>query len=146
MRTVRRNPERGQPHPHLPFLPGSTDALECSVVPALRAAVRFDGGGGGRRASACVTAAGRGLYDFDFARSYGAYSFADGARHRDAEIPAGHAAGGVVRRASWRRWCASNAAQFAADVVVPVPLHRARQRERGYNQAELIAQVAGQAR
>ena len=37
------------------------------------------------------------------------------------------------------RWCGSNAAQFAADVVVPVPLHRARQRERGYNQAELIA-------
>ncbi len=27
-----------------------------------------------------------------------------------------------------------------ADVVVPVPLHRDRQRERGYNQAELIAQ------
>ena len=26
-----------------------------------------------------------------------------------------------------------------ADVVVPVPLHRDRQRERGYNQAELIA-------
>jgi ComF family protein len=28
---------------------------------------------------------------------------------------------------------------FAADVVVPVPLHPARRRERGYNQAELIA-------
>ena len=28
---------------------------------------------------------------------------------------------------------------FRADVVVPVPLHPARQRERGYNQAELIA-------
>lgn len=28
---------------------------------------------------------------------------------------------------------------FAADVAVPVPLHPARQRERGYNQAELIA-------
>lgn len=28
---------------------------------------------------------------------------------------------------------------FAADVVVPVPLHSARRRERGYNQAELIA-------
>ena len=31
------------------------------------------------------------------------------------------------------------ALQFAADVVVPVPLHPARLRERGYNQAELIA-------
>jgi ComF family protein len=28
---------------------------------------------------------------------------------------------------------------FSVDVVVPVPLHPARQRERGYNQAELIA-------
>ena len=31
------------------------------------------------------------------------------------------------------------AAEWRADVVVPVPLHRDRQRERGYNQAELIA-------
>jgi ComF family protein len=28
---------------------------------------------------------------------------------------------------------------FEADVVVPVPLHRQRERERGYNQAALIA-------
>jgi ComF family protein len=28
---------------------------------------------------------------------------------------------------------------FAADIVVPVPLHRNRQRERGYNQAALLA-------
>jgi predicted amidophosphoribosyltransferase len=28
---------------------------------------------------------------------------------------------------------------LAADVVVPVPLHRDRQRERGYNQAALIS-------
>ena len=31
------------------------------------------------------------------------------------------------------------AENFRADVVVPVPLHPDRQRERGYNQAELIA-------
>ena len=30
-------------------------------------------------------------------------------------------------------------AAFQADVVVPVPLHRQRERERGYNQAALIA-------
>ncbi len=30
----------------------------------------------------------------------------------------------------------------AADVVVPVPLHRTRERERGFNQAELIARAA----
>lgn len=29
--------------------------------------------------------------------------------------------------------------EFGADAVIPVPLDRARQRERGYNQAELIA-------
>jgi len=28
---------------------------------------------------------------------------------------------------------------FAADVVIPVPLHRRRERQRGFNQAELIA-------
>src|SRR5205085_6030261 len=28
---------------------------------------------------------------------------------------------------------------LAPDIVVPVPLHRARERERGFNQAELIA-------
>ncbi|HUL14733.1 MAG TPA: ComF family protein [Terriglobales bacterium] len=28
---------------------------------------------------------------------------------------------------------------FAADVVVPVPLHRERERERGYNQAEMLS-------
>ena len=29
------------------------------------------------------------------------------------------------------------------DVIVPVPLHRSRQRERGYNQAELLARAVG---
>ena len=33
----------------------------------------------------------------------------------------------------------TEAAALAADVVVPVPLHRERQRERGYNQAALIS-------
>ncbi len=30
---------------------------------------------------------------------------------------------------------------MAADVVVPVPLHRSSERERGYNQSELMARV-----
>lgn len=34
-----------------------------------------------------------------------------------------------------------NGELLAADVVVPVPLHRDRLRERGYNQAELIARL-----
>lgn len=33
----------------------------------------------------------------------------------------------------------SEPVRFAADVVVPVPLHRQRERERGYNQAALIS-------
>jgi ComF family protein len=33
----------------------------------------------------------------------------------------------------------ANSSNFAADVVVPVPLDQGRMRERGYNQAELIA-------
>lgn len=34
---------------------------------------------------------------------------------------------------------AQNAAALGADVVVPVPLHRDREKERGYNQAELLS-------
>jgi predicted amidophosphoribosyltransferase len=36
---------------------------------------------------------------------------------------------------------ASEPAMLAADVLVPVPLHRARQRERGYNQAALLSKA-----
>jgi ComF family protein len=32
----------------------------------------------------------------------------------------------------------------AVDIVVPVPLHRRRQRERGYNQSALLAREVGQ--
>jgi len=32
-------------------------------------------------------------------------------------------------------------AALAADVIVPVPLHRRRRRERGFNQAEMVARV-----
>jgi ComF family protein len=34
--------------------------------------------------------------------------------------------------------------QLAADVLIPVPLHAARFRERGYNQCELLAKATGQ--
>lgn len=33
---------------------------------------------------------------------------------------------------------------LTADIIVPVPLHASRQRERGFNQAELLARVLGQ--
>lgn len=39
------------------------------------------------------------------------------------------------------RTFAAGRERLAADVVIPVPLHRERQRERGFNQAELIARL-----
>ena len=80
----------------------------------------------------------RELYDFDFARSYAKY---DGPLVRavtalkyDEVTPLG--AWFAERLAALVR---ASPAPFAADAVVPVPLHAARLRERGYNQAELIA-------
>jgi ComF family protein len=40
---------------------------------------------------------------------------------------------------------AEQRAALAADAVLPVPLHKQRQRERGFNQAELIARVIARA-
>ena len=82
----------------------------------------------------------RGLYDFDFARSYGAYSPAMARaivllKYQQVTPLADWFAGRLLPLAR------EHASQFAADVVVPVPLHPARQRERGYNQAELIARA-----
>jgi ComF family protein len=82
----------------------------------------------------------RGLYDFDFARSYGAYNSSMARavvmlKYQQVTPLAGWFAERLFPLVR------ENAAQIAADVVVPVPLHPARQRERGYNQAELIAQA-----
>jgi competence protein ComFC len=79
-----------------------------------------------------------GVYAFDLARSYGAY---DEPMRQAIILLKYHAVtplGG---------WFAARLAELierepavgAVDVVVPVPLHPVRQRERGYNQAELIA-------
>lgn len=80
----------------------------------------------------------RELYDFDFARSFakydGALVHAVLALKYDEVTPLG--AWFAKRLAAVVR---ANPDQFAADAVVPVPLHPARLRERGYNQAELIA-------
>ncbi|MGH9592344.1 MAG: ComF family protein [Bryobacteraceae bacterium] len=79
-----------------------------------------------------------GVYDFDLVRSFGAYtpSMARAILQlKYGEVtPVGawaarHLAQ-IVRR---------EPASFVADIVVPVPLHASRLRERGYNQAELIA-------
>jgi ComF family protein len=80
----------------------------------------------------------RGTYTFDRARSYGIYN---DAMHR-AVLLLKH-----EEMAPFGRWFAERIAEIVladpenlrADVVVPVPLHRARMRERRYNQAQMIA-------
>lgn len=78
------------------------------------------------------------LYGFDAARSYGAYS--------DEMVKAitllkYHR---LTRLGGWfaeklKVTAEANSIVCEADVLVPVPLHPARRRERGYNQTELIA-------
>jgi ComF family protein len=77
-------------------------------------------------------------YDFDIARSY---AFYDPPMVR-AILLLKH--GGVPPLGTWfaskvAEVVARESSDFDADLIVPVPLHRARRRERGYNQAELIA-------
>jgi competence protein ComFC len=79
-----------------------------------------------------------GTYDFDVARSFGPYT-----------LPMSRAIlmlkyGEVTPLGKWfagrlAKVVEGNPGAFAADVLVPVPLDAARLRERGYNQAELIA-------
>jgi ComF family protein len=79
-----------------------------------------------------------GVYDFDCARSLGAYTpwmaRAILMLKYDEVLFLGQWFAGHLVRAIPREGAA-----FAADVVVPVPLHPTRLRQRGYNQAELIA-------
>ncbi len=79
-----------------------------------------------------------GAYDFDFVRSFGAYSPAMARailllKYTEITPLGGWFAKHLVKLAE------HHTPGFAADVVVPVPLHPSRLRERGYNQAELIA-------
>jgi competence protein ComFC len=80
----------------------------------------------------------RGAYSFDVARSYGAYTAAMSRAilmlKYDRVTPLGAWFAGFLARVVDR-----NPGAFAADVLVPVPLDSTRQRERGYNQAEVIA-------
>jgi competence protein ComFC len=77
-------------------------------------------------------------FAFDRARSFGVY---DTALHNAILLMKYEE---VTRLGHWfaerlAEVIARDPEEFRADVVVPVPLHPARQRERGYNQAELIA-------
>jgi len=80
----------------------------------------------------------RGLYDFDLARSYGEYTPAMAAavillKYHQVTPLAGWMSARLMDVA------AREPALREVDVVVPVPQHRLRQRERGYNHAELLA-------
>ena len=78
------------------------------------------------------------FYAFDFARSYGVYN--DALHHAILLLKYEEVTGlGDWFAARLAEVVAREAEAFRADVVVPVPLHPDRQRERGYNQAELIA-------
>jgi competence protein ComFC len=77
-------------------------------------------------------------FAFEHARSFGVY---DSALHRAILLLKYEE---ILRLGNWFAGRLHEVAMrepdiFHADVVVPVPLHPARQRERGYNQAELIA-------
>lgn len=79
-----------------------------------------------------------GYYAFDRARSYGVYN--DALHHAILLLKYEE----VTRLGDWfatrlAEIVAREGDAFRADVVVPVPLHPDRQRERSYNQAELIA-------
>ncbi|MGH9704185.1 MAG: ComF family protein [Candidatus Acidiferrales bacterium] len=80
----------------------------------------------------------RGVYAFDLARSHAVYNEtmmkAITLLKYEQVTRLGH---WFAARLADR--VAENSAVFTADVVVPVPLHPLRQRERGYNQSELIA-------
>ena len=77
-------------------------------------------------------------YAFDRARSYAAY---------ESELVRAIVTLKFERIEPLGAWFAERLAEvvrrepeaLAADIVVPVPLHRQRERERGYNQADLIA-------
>jgi ComF family protein len=76
------------------------------------------------------------LYSFDLVRSYASY---------EGVLVRGILLLKFERMEPLGQWFAERLAELvkrealAADVVVPVPLHRERERERGYNQADLLA-------
>jgi ComF family protein len=77
-------------------------------------------------------------YDFDFVRSFGGYSSSMARAILMLKYGQITAFGGWFAN-QLASLAQPNAEAFAADALVPVPLHPSRLRERGYNQAELIA-------
>jgi ComF family protein len=81
-----------------------------------------------------------GEYDFDFARSYGLYSEPLRSAILLLKFRRRERLGRQLGELLTAVWAAHS--EFSAaerPIVAPVPLHRTRQRERGFNQAEVIA-------
>ena len=101
-------------------------------------ATKPDGGGGPDAARPVCAVCRTRKYAFDRARSYAAYK---------SELVRAIVTLKFERIEPLGAWFAERLAEvvrrepeaLAADIVVPVPLHRQRERERGYNQADLIA-------
>jgi ComF family protein len=128
----------GRPFPALAAATG-VDAESASLFPAVA-----DSGATGVAAASVEVAkplcrlCREGNYAFDGARSYGLYN--DALPHAILLLKYEE----VTRLGDWlaarlAEIVAREGEAFRADVIVPVPLHPDRQRERGYNQAELIA-------
>ena len=79
--------------------------------------------------------------DFELARSYGVYAGRLRAAVLQLKFHRREQFGTRLGRLLLRPWLAVEANSGVRDacLVVPVPLHRSRERERGYNQAELLA-------
>ena len=82
----------------------------------------------------------KGEYAFDFARS--ALLFTDALREiihhlkYTGRVSLANPLGDILKTCLDRE-------SFAGEIIVPVPLHRARERQRGFNQAELLAARLG---
>jgi ComF family protein len=116
-------------------------ARVCSVCgsPALPVTTLTEAATGGSPSAddrKCFDCAGRRTYRFECARSYAAYR---GALVRAVVLLKFEKIEPLAAYFGERVASLAKRDGLTGDIVVPVPLHRTRERERGFNQAELIA-------
>jgi ComF family protein len=92
-------------------------------------------GSSGNDALKCLDCAER-TYRFERARSYAAYR---GTLARAVVLLKFERIEPLAAYFAERLATLAQRANLSADIIVPIPLHRTRERERGFNQAELIA-------
>jgi ComF family protein len=106
-------------------------ALAATTLPQAENA-----GSSGDDAPKCLDCAQQRTYRFECARSYAAYR---GVLVRAIVLLKFERIDPLAAYFGQRLASLAIRANLSADIVVPVPLHRVRERERGFNQAELIA-------